>query len=112
MKKSVTATFRHVRITPNKLRAVVDLVRGKRVDQAIDLLRYCERRGAKSVLKIVKSALANADQQGGIDVDRLVVGIIRVDDGPRWRRFRPRSRGMAHPIIKRSSHLNIELIER
>ncbi len=106
------AIFKHVRIAPNKLRAVVNMVRGKRVETALDLLRYCDRRGAESVLKLVKSAVANADQKGGVDVDRLVVRKIQVDEGPRWKRSRPRSRGMAQPIVKRTSHVKVELVER
>ncbi len=107
-----SAEFKYVRIAPNKARAVANLVRGKGVEEAIDILRYCPRRGAESLLKLVKSAVANADQRGGIDVDRLIVGKLLVNDGSRSKRFRPRSRGMASPFVKRSSHLNIELVER
>ena len=112
MKTVSTATLRYVRIAPNKLRAVVNIVRGKPVESAVDLLRYCPRRGAESVLKLVKSAIANADQRGGVDVDRLVIQSIKVDEGPRWKRSRPRSRGMANPVIKRTSHIFVELSER
>ena len=107
-----TAEFRFVRIAPNKVRAVANLVRGKGVEEALDILRYTPRRGAASVLKLVKSAVANADQRGGIDVDRLIVGKLIVNEGPRTKRMRPRSRGMAHPFIKSSCHLCIELTEQ
>ncbi len=110
--KSSTAIFRHVRIAPNKMRAVVNLVRGKPVEQALDLLRYCPRSGATNVLKLIKSAVANADQQGGVDVDRLMVREIRVDEGPRGRRQRARSRGMAVVVIRRTSHVSVQLVER
>jgi large subunit ribosomal protein L22 len=109
--KKAIARDRHMRITPNKLRAVANLIRGKKVEVAIDTLRYCPRRGAKSILKVVQSALANADVQGGLDVDRLKVSMIRVDEGPSWKRHRPRSRGMAAPLVKRTSHLTVELAE-
>lgn len=112
MRTVASAEFRFVRSAPNKLRAVANLVRGKGVEAALDILRFCPRRGATPMLKLVKSAVANADQKGGIDVDRLIVGKLVVNEGPRGKRFRPRSRGMAHPVVKRTCHLNIELVER
>lgn len=112
MKQASTASFRYVRIAPTKLRGLVNLVRGKQVEKALDLLRFSPQRGATSVLKLVKSAVANADSRGGVDVDRLYIGSIKVDEGPRWKRHRPRSKGMANGIIKRTSHVSIELVER
>ncbi|MBI4238005.1 MAG: 50S ribosomal protein L22 [Deltaproteobacteria bacterium] len=106
------ATFSHVRMAPTKVRVVANLVRGKRVETAMELLQFCTRRAAGPVLKLLKSALANADQRGGVDVDRLYVRTLTVNEGPRLKRSRPRSRGMAHPIVKASSHLQIELGER
>jgi large subunit ribosomal protein L22 len=112
MTKGTTAEFRHVRISPTKLRGLVNLVRGQRVEDAIDILRLSPRGGASVILKLVKSAVANVDVQGALNVDKLKIGAITVNEGPRLRRFRPRSRGMAAPIRKRTSHLNIELVER
>lgn len=101
-----------VRITQQKVQPVVNLVRGKRVQEAMDALQFCERRAALPVLKAIKSAIANADAKGGIDVDNLVVMTARVDQGPMMKRSRPRSRGMAHPVQKKMSHIMIELGEK
>lgn len=106
------AVFKYVRISPTKVRGVINMVRGRRVEDALDLLRGSDRRAAGEVIKLIKSAVANADQKGGIDVDRLFVQTITVDQGPRWKRFRPRSRGMAHPIVKGTSHISVELGEK
>lgn len=106
------ARFTHVRMSARKVEGVVNMVRGKRVEEAIALLQFCPRRGASVVLKLLKSAVANADQRGGVDVDRLFVQTIHVDGGPQMKRYRPRSRGMAHPILKRSSHIEVVLGEK
>lgn len=108
----MNATFKYVRMSPQKVRGVVNLVRGKQVDAAIGILRFCRRRAALVVLKMVKSAMANAKQKGGIAVENLYLKKIVVDRGPIVKRFRARSRGMAHSILKRSSHLSVELGER
>ncbi|PIR21146.1 MAG: 50S ribosomal protein L22 [Deltaproteobacteria bacterium CG11_big_fil_rev_8_21_14_0_20_47_16] len=113
MAKSVSkAKSTFIRITQQKVQPVVNLVRGKRVQDAIDLLQFCERRAALPVLKAIKSAVANADVKGGVDVDNLVVMTARVDQGPMMKRHRPRSRGMAHPVQKKMSHIMIELGEK
>lgn len=106
------AEFKFVRIAPSKIRAVAGLVRGKRVEEAMDLLRYNVRRSATPLLKLIKSAVANADQTGKVDVDRLYVKSLQVNEGPRVRRARPRSRGMANPVVKAISHIVIELGEK
>lgn len=106
------ARFSHVRIAPRKMEGIADLVRGKRVEEALALLQLCPRKGAESILKLLKSAVANADQRGGVDVDRLFVRAIRVNGGPQQKRWRPRSRGMAHPILKRTTHVEVELGEK
>lgn len=94
------------------MEGIADLVRGKRVEEALQLLQFCPRRGAGQLLKLLKSAVANADQRGGADVDRLYVRAIQVNEGPRMKRWRARSRGMAQPVLKRMSHLRVELGER
>ena len=106
------ARFSHVRLSPRKEQGLADLVRGRRVEDAIGLLQFCPKRGAGQVLKLLRSAVANADQRGGVDVDRLYVHAIRINSGPHMKRSRPRSRGMAHPILKRTSHFDIELMEK
>lgn len=106
------AKFKHVRISPQKVRPVVNLVRGKNIQQAIDLLNYCPRSAAPEVLKAIKSAAANANVKGGIDVDNLYVAKIFVGHGPTLKRWRARARGMAGKINKRTSHITVELEER
>lgn len=113
MKKAVSsAKSTYLRITQQKVQPVVNLVRGKRVQDAIDTLHFCERRAALPVLKAIKSAVANADVKGGVDVDNLYVMTARVDQGPMMKRHRPRSRGMANPVQKKMSHVMIELGEK
>lgn len=106
------AEFRFVKISPTKIRAVAGLVRGKKVEEALDLLRYNVRRSATPLLKLLKSAVANADQKGGVDVDRLYVKSLLVNEGPRMKRMRPRSRGMANRVVKAMSHIVVELGEK
>ena len=112
MKAASRAVFKHVRLSPRKMKGVLSLVRGKDLQSAIDTLTYCRRRAAKSVLKLIKSAAANADNKGGFDLDNLVIKTITVSQGPTLKRHRPRSRGMANPILKRTSHITVELAEK
>jgi large subunit ribosomal protein L22 len=106
------AHFKHIRISPLKVRGVLNLVRGKDVGAAVADLKFCRKRAAKHVLKLVKSAVANAKQKGGIDLENLYVKKVVVDNGPIMKRWKARSRGMAHRILKRSSHISVELGER
>lgn len=108
----MNAKFKHIRISPQKVRGVVNLVRGKNVNEAIGILRFTRRSAALPILKMVRSAMANAKQKGGVDVDNLYIKKIAVDKATIQRRFRARSRGMAHSILKRSSHLSVELGEK
>lgn len=106
------ARTRHVRISPQKMRLVVDLVRGKRVEDAIGVLEFNPRRGAKVVAKTLKSAIANAEATQNVDVDRLYVKAAFVDAGTTQKRFLPRAHGRATRVIKRSSHVTIVVDER
>ena len=109
MKASAT----HIRISPRKVRMVVDTVRGKSVSQALSILGFTRKKAALPVQKLLKSAVANAIENGGIsDVDTLVIDYIMVDEGPTLKRFMPRARGRATPIRKRTSHIRIILRER
>jgi large subunit ribosomal protein L22 len=109
MKASAT----HIRISPRKVRMVVDTVRGKSVSQALSILGFTRKKAALPVQKLLKSAVANAVENGGIsDVDALVIDRIMVDEGPTLKRFMPRARGRATPIRKRTSHIRIMLRER
>ena len=109
MKASAT----HIRISPRKVRMVVDTVRGKSVSQALSILGFTRKKAALPVQKLLKSAVANAVENGGIsDVDALVIDRIMVDEGPTLKRYMPRARGRATPIRKRTSHIRIVLRER
>jgi large subunit ribosomal protein L22 len=105
------AILKNVKISPRKLRIVADLVRGKLVQQALDELALTNRKGARIIHKVLKSAVANASDRATVDVDRLSVAEITVDMGPSMRRFMPRAQGRATPIKKRSSHVTLRVKE-
>ena len=106
------AIARHVRISPRKARLVVDLIRGKRVDEALGTLEFTPKRGAKVVAKTLRSAVANAENNQSLDVDRLYVKQVQVGAGATMKRFTPRAQGRATVIRKRTSHITIVLDER
>ena len=109
MKASAT----HIHISPRKVRMVVDTVRGKSVSQALSILGFTRKKAALPVQKLLKSAVANAVENDGInDVETLVIDRIMVDEGPTLKRYMPRARGRATPIRKRTSHIRIVLRER
>lgn len=108
-----TAKLRHLRIAPRKVRSVSDLVRGKGINEALTTLRFCTKRKIAGALStLLESAVANADQQGKIDVDTLYVKTLLVDQGPTLKRYRPRAQGRAFPIQKKTSHITVVLEER
>ena len=102
-----TASLKYLRITPRKVRVVADLIRGKKVDQALAQLAYVEKRAAEPLAKLLRSAVANADQaaKGQLDADALFVKSLMVDGGPTLRRFMPRAMGRAFKVLKRTSHI-------
>jgi len=102
-----TAIHRHARISARKVRPLADLIRGQRVDDALATLRYQPQRGARMLEKLIQSALGNAEEQRAPNVAGLRVIDARVDGGPSFKRLRPRARGMAHVIIRRSSHITV-----
>lgn len=107
------AHLRDLRIAPRKVRAVVDTVRGQPVEQALARLRFTSKAAALPVAKLIRSAIANAEHKavGNIDIDRLFVKTIVVDQGPTLRRFRARAMGRAARINKKTSHVTVELGE-
>lgn len=107
----VTAELNSYRQSPRKVRLVADLVRGKSAEQAVTLLKFTTKRAASPVQKLISSALANAKNLN-ISTESLVVKSIKVDGGPILYRRRPRSRGMANPIRKRTSHISVILEEK
>src|SRR4051812_23323559 len=106
-----TAKLRYLRITPRKVRVVADLIRGKNVNQALAQLAYVEKRAAEPVAKLLRSAVANADQaaKGQLDVDTLHVKSLMVDQGPSLRRFMPRAMGRAFKVLKKTSHISLTI---
>jgi len=107
----VKAKLRFTRIAPRKARLVADLIRGKRSEDALSILSFTPKAAARIIIKLLRSAIANADQKK-IDVDRLYVKTIMVDQGPTMKRFMPRAMGRATTIRKRTSHITIVLDER
>lgn len=108
------ASGRYLRGAPTKFRLVVDAIRGKAVNEALGILQLSEKRAAGPVEKVLRSAIANAeDLQPDVDVDELFVAEIFVDQGPSLPlRIRPQPMGRAYPIIKRTSHVTVKLAER
>ena len=105
------AKLRYLRVSPRKTRLVVDLVRGKGVAEAINILTFTRRAACEPVRKLIESAIANAEEADA-NIDELYVNRIFVDEGPTLRRFRPRAQGRATRINKRTSHVTCELAER
>lgn len=106
------ATLRHLRVSPRKVRLVVDMIRGRAVEEALNILTFSDKAAALPLTKLLKSAVANADNKGGVDLDRLFVQTAVVDEGPTWRRWLSRSMGRATRVHKRTSHVTIVLGER
>lgn len=103
------ATHRYARIGPRKVRPLADMVRGKPADEALHLLRFQPQRGARMLEKVIRSALANAEDRRATNVDGLVVALCSIDEGPMFKRVRPRARGMAFLIKKKFSHIRVAL---
>jgi large subunit ribosomal protein L22 len=106
------AVARFVRISPRKIRLIMDQVRGKQVGEALNMLSFAPQRGARILRKLLNSAVANAEQNADVDVDSLYILRVYADEGPTLKRWRPRALGRATRIRKRTSHLTIILDER
>src|SRR5712692_7443023 len=110
------ARARHVRLSPQKARLVVDLIRGQRAENALQILHYTRKRAARDVEKVLRSAIANAERKAedageSLDVDRLYVSRCFVNEGPRWKRLRPAPMGRAFRYQKRTSHIVVAVAE-
>ncbi|MFZ7110442.1 MAG: 50S ribosomal protein L22 [Desulfatiglandales bacterium] len=101
------AVAKYVRISARKARIIMDEVRGKRVDEAINMLSFSPQKGAFILKKLIHSAVANAEANDNVDVDTLYIKRIFADEGPTLKRFRPRAMGRASRIRKRTSHLTV-----
>ncbi len=106
-----TAKLRYIRIAPRKLRIIANMIRGKDVTTAINNLRFMNKSGSRELFKLLVSAVANAEDQGDVDIDNLVVSQVYVDQGPVLRRWRPRAQGRATRVQKKTSHVFVEVSE-
>jgi large subunit ribosomal protein L22 len=107
----VRAVTKYVRISPQKVRKLIDAVKGKPVEEGLNLIKFMPQKAASIVEKTIRSAVANADQIPDLDVDSLVIQNITADQGPTLKRFRARARGRGTRILKRTSHITVVLTE-
>jgi large subunit ribosomal protein L22 len=103
------AIHRFADMNARKIRPYAALIRGRRVDEALELLRFVPNRSARLIEAVIKSAVGNAEEKGARHVDDLIVSVSRVDGGPIMKRIQPRARGTAYPIKKRLAHIHITL---
>ena len=103
----VNAQHKNARISAQKARLVADLIRGKDVAQALNILAFSPKKGAELIKKVLESAIANAEHNEGADIDALRVATIMVDEGPSMKRIRPRAKGRADRILKRTAHITV-----
>jgi large subunit ribosomal protein L22 len=103
------AVLKFVRLSPKKARPVADLVRGKKVDEALNILKFSTRKPAKVIRKVLESAIANAENNHGADVDELKVKEIFIDQGPVLKRIMPRAKGRADRIVKPTAHITVRV---
>jgi large subunit ribosomal protein L22 len=108
---SYRAEHRFARISSRKLLPLLDLIRNKYADDALDILRYMPHRGARMIEQVLKSAMANAEDKGLRNVGDLVITDARGDGGPMFKRLMPRARGMAYMVRRRSAHISIGLAD-
>ncbi len=105
------AIARYVRVTPRKARLVIDLIRGRKVGEALNILAFTPRHACRIIEKVLRSAVANAEQKKVEDVDKLRITKAYVDPGPMWKRVMPRAMGRANLIRKRTSHITVVVSE-
>jgi large subunit ribosomal protein L22 len=110
------ALSRHVRMSPQKMRLVVDLIRGRRAEDALQILRYTKKRAARDIEKVLRSAIANAERKAedagaSLDVDELYVSRCFVNEGSRWKRLRPAPMGRAYRYVRRTAHVVVAVAE-
>ena len=106
------ARARYVRMTPMKTRRVVELIKGRKADEALSVLRFAQQAASEPVAKVLASAMANAENNLDLDPDTLWVANAYVDEGPTLKRFRPRAQGRTYRIRKRTSHITVEVESR
>lgn len=106
------AVAKYIRIAPRKARIVIDLIRGKSVGEAVNILRYTPKVASQPIEKVIRSAVANAEHNYDMNADELYVAEVRVDAGPVIKRYRPRAQGRIYPVLKRSCHITVVVKER
>lgn len=106
------AVAKHIRISPRKVRYVVDLIRGKKISEALAILKFTPKRAATAIEKVVKSAAANAEHNLELNKDALVIAEVFVDQGPALKRYNPRAMGRADLIKRRTSHITVVVREK
>ena len=107
----IIAKLRYLRIAPRKVRLVIDLIRGKKIEEAKTILNFATKRGSLPVLKLLNQAIANAKNNFQLDQTNLFISEIKVDEGPKLKRWRARARGQAYEIQKKTSHISLTLDE-
>ncbi|MDB9733828.1 50S ribosomal protein L22 [Porticoccaceae bacterium] len=108
----VAAKLKGARLSAQKARLVADQVRGKSVEAALEILQFSTKKGADIIKKVLESAIANAEHNDGADVDELKVSTIFVDEGMTMKRIKPRAKGRADRILKRSCHITVKVAEK
>jgi large subunit ribosomal protein L22 len=107
-----SAIAKYIRVSPRKVRLIMDEIRGRRVEEVLNMLTFMPQKGGKILKKLINSAVANAQQNSGTDVDKLIVKRIFADEGPTLKRFSPRAQGRATRILKRTCHLTVVLNDK
>jgi large subunit ribosomal protein L22 len=107
-----SAVARYIRLSPRKVRLIMDEIRGRKVEEAINMLTFTPNKGGRILKKLINSAVANAQQNSGTDVDKLYIYKIFADEGPSLKRFSPRAQGRATRILKRTCHLTVVLNDK
>ena len=105
------ATLRYARISPQKCRLVASQIRGKSVAQALHILQFSQKKAAHLMRKVLESAIANAENNDGADIDELRVSVVMIGDAPTFARFRARAKGRGNRIIKRNSHITVRVAD-
>jgi large subunit ribosomal protein L22 len=105
------AVAKFLRVSPRKTRLVAENIRGKSVEEALNILKFTPKKPARFLSKVLYSAMSNAEQLPGVDVDSLVVDTVLVNEGPTWKRIMPRAMGRAYRVRKRTSHITIVVKE-
>lgn len=106
------AVAKFIRVSPRKARIVAENIKGKAVEEALNILRFTPQKPAAILSKVLYSAISNAEQMPGVDVDSLIVESVVVNEGPTWKRIKPRAMGRAYRIRKRTSHITVVVKEQ